>query len=61
VFFPGRGGNLETARAIRESCPVRRQCLEYALGDGDDLLQGIWDGTSQLERMKLRRAGKVSA
>ena len=42
------------AKAICATCPVRTECLEYALAQGDDLM-GIWAGTSQAERVALRR------
>jgi hypothetical protein len=31
VFDPGRGGNIAAALAICQGCPVRAECLEYAL------------------------------
>ena len=34
-------------------CPVRRECLAYALQNSQ--LQGVWGGTSDTERRALRR------
>jgi len=53
-FFSTAPGNLAKARALCEGCPVRQECLEAALGDSE--LQGMWGGTTELERRKLRRA-----
>lgn len=35
------------------ACPVRQDCLEYALADSE--LKGIWAGTSPKVRARLRR------
>lgn len=47
------------AKAICETCPVRRPCLDQALAGGEK--HGIWGGTSEEERAALvrrrRRAG----
>ncbi len=52
-FFPGRGGSAREAKAVCRVCPVRPQCLEYALGF--DQLSGVWGGLSERERRQLRR------
>jgi hypothetical protein len=54
VFFPGLGGTTTKARAICSVCPVRQGCLEYALADTE--LAGVFGGTSERERRKLRAA-----
>jgi WhiB family redox-sensing transcriptional regulator len=56
VFFPERGDSLEPARAICERCEVRPECLEYALSlaDGAGLTKGVWGGTSDRERARIR-------
>ena len=53
-FFPGRGEDLAPGKAICAGCVVRSDCLGYALAD--DQLQGIWGGTSDRERARMRRA-----
>ena len=53
VFFPERGGSTKAARAACAECPVRARCLEYALNNKEAF--GIWGGTSERERRKLRR------
>jgi WhiB family redox-sensing transcriptional regulator len=44
----------EAARAVCEPCPVRRPCLSYALASPE--LVGIWAGTDERERGRMRRA-----
>jgi WhiB family redox-sensing transcriptional regulator len=55
TFFSGRGANeqLRRARAICVSCPVREECLNYALEHG--IQHGVWGGTSERERRRMRR------
>ncbi|MCC7078652.1 MAG: WhiB family transcriptional regulator [Acidimicrobiia bacterium] len=53
VFFPGRGMSTAPAKAICASCPVRAECLEYALENREKY--GIWGGKSERERRQLRR------
>lgn len=45
------------AKAICDSCPVCRPCLDYAIGIREP--HGIWGGLNELERKQLldRRAG----
>ena len=64
LFFPvGTTGpaieQIENAKAVCMECESRQPCLEYALTTNPD--SGIWGGTSEEERRKLRRqylAGK---
>jgi WhiB family redox-sensing transcriptional regulator len=46
------------ARGICAGCPLRVECLEVALIEGR---VGIWGGTDEDERLKLRRRTLVSA
>ena len=41
------------AKAVCSGCPVRVECLAYALAEPQ--LQGVWGGTSDTERRALRR------
>jgi len=53
-FFPERGGNGASITAIRRycnRCPVRTDCLDYAMSCGP-MLTGIWGGTTQNWRRK---------
>jgi WhiB family redox-sensing transcriptional regulator len=54
-FFPGRGASTEAAKAVCVACPVRVECLEHALADPE--LVGVWGGTSDRERRRMRRDG----
>lgn len=61
MFFPERGRSTKAAKAICSRCPVQAECLEFSLEDPDAFYFGIWGGTSQLERKKLRRQGIITA
>lgn len=51
--------NEQEAKATCIRCPYRMQCLEFALKTED--LQGIWGGTTEHERRKLRRGRSLRA
>jgi WhiB family redox-sensing transcriptional regulator len=53
LFFPERGDSTREAKETCASCPVRVECLEYALDLG--ITHGIWGGKSERERRSLRR------
>ncbi|MDT0396133.1 MULTISPECIES: WhiB family transcriptional regulator [Streptomyces] len=58
LFFPiGTSGpaltQAEQAKAVCRRCPVREQCLEWALGTGQSI--GVWGGTDETERRALKR------
>lgn len=55
VFFPNNGHNLLTRPAVEacNSCPVQMDCLDYALAHNLD--HGIWGGTSERERRRIRK------
>lgn len=52
AFFPEKGGSTREAKKVCQSCPVRTECLSYAL-DHDERF-GIWGGLSERERRRLR-------
>lgn len=59
LFFPIAAGyalNKQVSRAllICDGCPVRRQCLDFAMQTGEK--DGIWGGTTPEERTRARRA-----
>ena len=61
LFFPlseiGPGARqVDRAKAICGRCPVRAQCLEYAIDNGLD--HGIFGGTTETERRTLRRRAR---
>jgi WhiB family redox-sensing transcriptional regulator len=41
------------AKAICAGCQIRRECLGYALNSA--AIQGIWGGTTEAERRRLRQ------
>lgn len=48
IFFPERGDTTRPAKELCAGCPVRDDCLDYALANG--IKHGIWGGTSEKER-----------
>jgi WhiB family transcriptional regulator, redox-sensing transcriptional regulator len=60
LFFPPstterrdeRDARERRAKAICVQCPVRRECLDYALGVGE--VHGIWGGLNETERRGLK-------
>lgn len=44
----------QTAREMCATCPVRRQCLDFALADPN--IYGLWGGTDERERKAMRSA-----
>jgi WhiB family transcriptional regulator, redox-sensing transcriptional regulator len=58
LFFPvGTTGpaeaQVQSAKAICALCPVREECLQWALDTAQDA--GVWGGLSEEERRALRR------
>lgn len=63
VFFPEKGINQfatkgNYAKRICNNCLAKEECLEYALSHS---VMGIWGGTTENERRKLRRKLKILA
>jgi WhiB family redox-sensing transcriptional regulator len=66
AWFPGNGHRelTQLAKRICARCPVRAQCLEYALSVADTwggIATGIWGGTTPQERDQLRQQRKAVA
>ncbi|MFE3325687.1 WhiB family transcriptional regulator [Streptomyces sp. NPDC059176] len=58
LFFPiGNTGpallQVAEAKAVCRGCPVREQCLRWAIEHGQD--SGVWGGLGEDERRSLRR------
>ena len=53
IFFPPTDEAADQAKAICAACPVREECLEYALLTRQD--DGVWGGLTETERRRLRR------
>jgi len=62
-WFPveraGRGvADYTHARAVCAECPVRAECLDCAIRNGE--AYGVWGGLTPRERDELRRRGGVA-
>jgi len=57
LFFPARGESVKEAKAVCARCPVRAECLEYALTNQEKF--GVWGGLSERERRQLRRQRRL--
>ena len=58
AFYPEQHENAREAKVTCQGCPVRAECLEWALTggpDGSGEWFGIWGGTSERERRIIRR------
>jgi len=58
LFFPiGTTGQaltqIEQAKSVCAACPVKVECLEFALATNQD--SGIWGGLCEEERRAIRR------
>lgn len=53
IFFPSRGADVGRAKTICGGCPVRAECLDYALTHSERF--GVWGGLSERERRRIRR------
>lgn len=56
LFFPGRGEEQVGVLALCGVCPVRAECLAYALEHED---VGVWGGTSAKQRRAIRRRSGI--
>jgi len=59
LFFPaGSTGaaveQIDAAKAICQSCPVRGECLEFSMVTNQE--GGIWGGLTEDERRRMRSA-----
>jgi WhiB family redox-sensing transcriptional regulator len=57
-FSPGALEHKEAKRVCRQ-CPVRRDCLTYAMDMPVD--HGIWGGLTERERRRQRRKAALTA
>jgi WhiB family transcriptional regulator, redox-sensing transcriptional regulator len=58
LFFPVAAAGpavaqVVAAKTVCRGCPVRAECLSYAMQTGQD--HGIWGGTTEEERRLARR------
>lgn len=59
LFFSHDEADQRQALAYCERCPVRQECLEYAIAHRE--VYGIWGGTTEAERRALIRRRRSPA
>ena len=59
VFFPTSEADAGPAKAICAGCPVREQCLEFALEIRPS--DGVWGGMTPIERHRAVRRRQKAA
>lgn len=58
IFFPSRGDTPVPAKVLCGVCPVREECLEFALDNREKF--GVWGGMSERQRRKIRKQRDIS-
>ena len=58
LFFPETGNRPREAKKVCARCPVRAECLTYALTQ--DRVYGVWGGTTEQERRQLTTTPKAT-
>lgn len=53
VFFPDSEADAGPALSVCATCPVRNECLDWAIATRQH--DGIWGGTTESERKRIRR------
>lgn len=48
LFYPEKGQSANAAKRVCSQCPVRQECLDWAVDAGED--HGVWGGLSRKER-----------
>jgi WhiB family redox-sensing transcriptional regulator len=59
LFFPESDDDAAAALSLCAECPVRDACLEFALTTNQ--ADGIWGGTTETERRRIRRRRRAAA
>ena len=60
IFFPENYVDkepIEKAKAVCNQCWVKEKCLSFAMNERE----GIWGGTTPMERKRLRRKARAHA
>ena len=67
IFFPMPGPKCRTkinlAKAICDGCPVKAECLDYAMSfvrGSFTSLPGVYGGTTEKERIRLSRTHVIN-
>jgi len=58
AWFVDKGGSVKGAKRVCLACPVRAECLAYALKHDEHW--GVWGGKSERERRKLKRQQRLA-
>lgn len=53
IFYPATPDEEAEALSICATCPVRAQCLDYAIRNRE--IYGIWGGATPEQRRRMRR------
>ena len=59
IFYPASDEEAGPAKAVCGSCPVRQQCLEFALANRER--EGVWGGATEKERRRILRQRRKTA
>lgn len=59
AYFVEKGGSTRPAKRVCAGCPVRQECLDYAL-EHDEAF-GVWGGLSARERRDIARSRRREA
>jgi WhiB family redox-sensing transcriptional regulator len=60
LWFPEiGGGHVAEAKKLCQECPVKNECLQFALANDEQY--GIWGGLSVRERMRLKSKGRTTS
>lgn len=55
-WFPERGEITSEAKQVCGACPVREDCLDESLRNGER--HGVWGGLSERQRRQIRRKSR---
>ncbi|MEU8362352.1 WhiB family transcriptional regulator [Nonomuraea sp. NPDC048882] len=55
VTYQPASANVRAAKTICQGCPVVADCLAWALANPQLASDGIWGGTTPIERAAIRR------
>jgi WhiB family redox-sensing transcriptional regulator len=62
LWFPdigGKNGDVLMAKKFCEECPVKNECLQFALVNNEQY--GIWGGLTLKERLRLKAQGRTTS
>lgn len=59
IFFPDSEADAGPALSVCAACPVRAECLDWAIATRQH--DGVWGGTTESERKRIRRRRAAAA